>query len=428
MTRHYHFDSLDTARPGDDCDDCRTDFAPGPDDYVVIDSATGRWLPGIPSPRLVDAGRGHALTTSGVWRLAEPDDDDEAAYRAVVIGRGRQVCEADGCDRTYHIAGRRQYVCLLHARQHEVDESPQIGVDKSTEPVVQSVHRPATKPATAHPGGARTKENPMTATKSRAMTKSEALRSGRKAVAGGMLDILNGKATADDVIADVEASTADLDAHNAEMDAMLAMPSESLGPVVNPDGTPSDVTVEMLTGKKPAPKAAAVRAVAPALPLITMETRDAILAGKDKALIARVNAGTYVRPNGSLPGGSVKSTGTDTKYYPRWRLAVDLTDAMLERVETVAPEQGWGWTNPDGRKPRERKATEVRESAAGAPRLDPVKVEKVAKAKATLAVIDALPGPESIIAIGSPEAQDALEVAAAASLGRSADVDGDLPF
>jgi len=183
--------------------------------------------------------------------------------------------------------------------------------------------------------------------------------------------------------------------------------SESLGPVVNPDGTPTAVTVEMLTGSKP--EAAEVPAGSV---LITMQERDHILASGDKALVGRVERGVYVRPNGKAPAGPVKGgPGDKANYYPRWRLAITLTPAMLSRVATVEADPEWGWKSTGSR------TVTVTESASGAPALRRAKAPKVEteaqakvrRAKALVAEVDTLPGPEHIAAIGTPEVQDALE-------------------
>ena len=382
---------------------------PDPNDHVVIDSATGEWLPGAPAPALIRAGRGHAWQMApGIWRLAEPDEDDEdARYTAVVVRYGRSVCMGADCTRTAPIMGVSRYVCYEHVADflRDRDFAPTCegmvgpatsGVDKSTGTGVVSSHQADHMAGEATRGLARRKEPDMSGRratakdgaaaiamlasegKSRPMTKRERIASGRTIVRDGMAAILAGTATADDVLADVAAVV----------------------PEAVPDPTPDPT---------PVTSAGAV--------LITMEERDRILAGKDKALIARVDAGVYVRPNGKVPSWSIKSTGTDARYYPRWRLAVSLTASQRAKVETVEADGGWGWTTPTPRTPR---TTIVTESAPHAPALPaPEKATKVRKAKAVLDVIDALPGPEAIAAIGTPEAQDALEVMAAASLGRT---------
>lgn len=68
----------------------------------------------------------------------------------------------------------------------------------------------------------------------------------------------------------------------------------------------------------------------------------------------------------------------------------------------------------------------VSESAPASGRLpEPEKAAKVRAAKTLLASIDALSAPEYVAAIGTDEAQTALETAALATLGASRD---DLPF
>lgn len=62
-------------------------------------------------------------------------------------------------------------------------------------------------------------------------TSAKATKAQRAVVTKGIKDILDGATTADAVLADLD-----------------SIPSESLGPVVNADGTPTAVTVAMLTG------------------------------------------------------------------------------------------------------------------------------------------------------------------------------------
>lgn len=64
--------------------------------YVVVDSATGERLPGIPTPRLIQEGRGEAYFVpsdlrpdfAGVWYLRSDDTghtSPDGAYKRVYI-------------------------------------------------------------------------------------------------------------------------------------------------------------------------------------------------------------------------------------------------------------------------------------------------------------------------------------------------------
>ncbi len=301
------------------------------------------------------------------------------------------------------------------------------------------------------PSAESTKENTdMTTTvapKSRKVTRREAIKSGRKVVASGMLDILAGTADVDDVtkaaLAALDGMTDDtMSTEQAVASVEAAIESESMGPVVNPDGTPTDVTLAILTGD-PAAKARArksskalaaaveaaeesgkvvvakrerrgktqpvlITADATKTVLITMTARDAVedAADADPVLRAAVAAGTYVRPNGQAPKAFKGGPGRQHRYYPRWRLAIVVPSAMDVQGSVL---------------------TTVRESAAGAPALPAAeKVARVRKAKAVIEAIDAMPGPEAVKAIGSDEAQAALAVIHEATVG-TAHAD-DLPF
>lgn len=245
----------------------------------------------------------------------------------------------------------------------------------------------------------------------RKMTRREAIASGQRKVERGLGDILAGNATPEAVIADVQPELAVLAATVPET-------MEALDPAP--------------TGQDVAP------ATTPAIPdgavVITMEERDRInatTAKADEPLRAAVAAGTYIRPNGKLPSGPVKETGTDSRYYPRWRMAIVVPAKSAARVTAVTPDASWGWSNPDrvlGQPERARRVT-VTESAAKAPRLPSLEtVEKRARAKAAaekVADVDGLAGGEYLTAVGARETQDALEVAAAAALGHDADADAD---
>lgn len=154
------------------------------------------------------------------------------------------------------------------------------------------------------------------------------------------------------------------------------IPSESLGPVVNPDGTPTETTVGILTGMRHCIGA----------PKFGIDPHEAPVAAFGKH-----NRG---------PGGLSRMCRADWKVYAKALAA----SKAGEPVTTI-----------------------VTEGAVAAPRLPRVraprtpeqeaKAEKVAAAKAKLATIDALPAPEAVVAIGTDEAQDALAVIADASLG-----------
>ncbi|MCU0505707.1 MAG: hypothetical protein MUE82_08040 [Chloroflexi bacterium] len=279
-----------------------------------------------------------------------------------------------------------------------------------------------------------------TATATKPMTRSEAIRSGRKPVKAGIEAILAGTTTADAVLAEVaavvpeatpEARAETLGTLNA---AAKAHDWEAATVIVNGAPEPKarkarkavkDDAGVVIATVAPEPKADPLAGRV----LISMEERDRILAGSDKALIARVEAGTYVRPNGKAPGRTSGLSIGSGKGYARWRLAVSLTDKQAERVTTVPVEPSWSWANPDGRKPREaaRKAHEVRESAKGAPALPaPEKVARVRKAKAVIEATETLAGSEYIAAVGADDAQEALAVLAGASVGAAHS--DDLPF
>jgi hypothetical protein len=376
-------------------------------DYIVADAASGLRLDGAPNDYLVSLGRGHATLYQGIWFYRTPDDADGTLYRSVVVLPRRALCIGEGCDRTHPgIEAGHVYVCPEHVADVLGDgpeDEPKIGVDMSTGDVVLSSHQ-AGPPVTSRTRAvSRRKEPDMAEKKARPMTRRERIASGRTVVKDGITSILAGTASADDVLADVAAVVPE------------AVESESMGPVVNDDGTPTDVTVEMLTGRKPA-KAEAV-AEAPGVPagsvFITLAERDRIRAEGSKALIGRIEAGVLTRPSGK-PAPKFTQDEVEPRYYRNFLLAVSLTDAMRQGVVTVEADASWSWANA-------RTATIVEESAPGAPALprprrvkaepavDTVKVIRVRQAKATLDAIETLPGPEYVKAIGTPAAQAALE-------------------
>lgn len=235
----------------------------------------------------------------------------------------------------------------------------------------------------------------MAAAGTRKQTRRERIASGKAAVATGIADILAGTATADDVLADVA----------------------EVVPEVFSDGTQAATLPD-------APDAPAIPDVPSGATFITLTERDRIRESGNstptalgKALMARVAAGVLVRPNGK-PAAKFAQDDVLPKYYRNFLLAVALTPAMRQSVTTTDVDPAWGWANTGPTKPR---TVTVKEAAVAAPRLPSPEVvakqARVRKAKATIDAIDVLPGAEYTEAIGTTEAQDALETLAKASVG-----------
>lgn len=488
---------------------------PDPDSLVVVDSASGRWLPGTPTPRLVSEGRGHAWQMhEGIWRLAEPEDDEEAVYRSVRIQRGRTVCIGEGCTATMpgpiregHVYTCPSHVAAVWCDPEDVtgdagapDEDPAVSavVAAQTDPMDRfpwsdghSFYCGIGQPARDCPGAVRscdcrchaldaaqmvpvpdtttvlpdpvdkstgtsqdavieviapmTRQPGRTAGRRTAMNAPKNVKAAAKsAVAAGLAGILAGTTTADAVLADtavaaVIAPQDVLDAYNADVAAATGADFPGTDAPATPAPKPTtraaanaarsaekraavkaDAPARAAKATKPAPapkpaKAAKPKAVKPAaapvtpaespvagpVVLLTIAQVDAIIASADVPLMTALNTtGRWVRPNGSAPSGKATQPSTDPvvrkQYAPRWRLAVPATTPGLDALATLAT---------------------VSESARGAARLRPVAdLDALRAAKALVAKVDGMPGPEAVKASGTDEVQSALEVIAKASV------------
>jgi hypothetical protein len=428
-------------------------------ELVVVDAATGRVLPGTPAPALVEAGRGHAWQmTEGIWRLAEPDDDEEAVYRSVRVQPGRTVCVGDGCAATIpSLPVGHTYACPFHVgrlldveqewsdapwtdghsflcgvgqpprdcpgavrgcdcRCHAGAESARVPVPDGTTVPSQQVDMSTTTAQDAPIDPTTTAGDQPGRT---AGGRTDTMATKKATVKAGIAAILNGTATADTVLADVAAAD---EPTVGEVIADIATdavgePVPAKNPATRAAARAAEAKAKRAAAPKPEPKAkpaakpakaAKPAPVEPAAPvagepvvLLTVAAVDAIIASGDVALMTALNTtGRWVRPNGSAPEGPSKAPSTDkakrAKYARRWRLAVPASTPGIEAAAS---------------------AVTVTESRRGAGRLpDPTDLAKVREAKALIDRIDRMPAPQAVIASATDEAQAALETVAKATL------------